>query len=77
MDKALSIGGRNPLGKMASKVYKFLLSVGPKSATEILVEFIDDISQRELDEVLDYLRASNQVRYSEKTGKYIANEKDN
>lgn len=71
MDKALNIGGRNPLGKTSDRVFKFLQTTGPKTDVEIWTEFIDDITKKELEEVIDYLRISGKVGLMDNK-KYIA-----
>lgn len=71
MDKALNVGGRNPLGRVAERVYKFLERVGPRDTAEIWAEFVDEVNAQENLEVLDFLLKAGRVRKL-KNEKYIA-----
>lgn len=61
MSLALTVGQKNPLAKVSDKVCKYLSIVGKKSFNELLVEFWNDCKKPELEEVLNYLQATEQI----------------
>jgi len=60
MHLALSFTGSNPLAKLSQKVLG-LLGVAPRQYSEILIETFSFGTQKELDEVLEYLCKTEQV----------------
>lgn len=64
MHLALSFTGTNPLAKMSQKVLDLLRS-GMKEFNFLLIETFSLGGQRELNEVLEYLRSTNQVELIE------------
>lgn len=67
MRMGLSMLGRNPLANLSNSVYDFIRAHKLKGCTlpELLAQFIHDITQKELSEILDVLRALDRISYSE------------
>lgn len=62
MHKALEFEGKNPLAGTAKKLVRYIEKNGPQTTDGLLIEFYNDATQEQLNEILDYLR---------KTGKLI------
>lgn len=66
MHLALSFGGKNPLGKIAKEIDAFLRKIDkPMTYVDIWKEFIGDVKDNELREVLDFLCRSGKVIHKE------------
>ena len=66
MDTALMIGGRNPLGTLSEKVVEFLQKTGPSTFIVIWKAMINDLNEKQLVEVLDFLMRSGKVGADQK-----------
>ena len=66
MHLALNFGGKNFLSRVAKDVEKFIEKENrPLQFVDIWKEFINDVRENELREVLDFLRRTNKVDYTE------------
>jgi hypothetical protein len=61
MEVALDVGGRNPLSGMNGKVLKFIHSVGTPTFTDIWIQFIDEVNEKEITEILGFLVAAEKI----------------
>jgi len=64
MQMALTVGGNNPLSKVAGKIVEHLGLVGKRTQKELLVQFWEHIQTGKvgLDEILNYLQATDQIK---------------
>jgi len=62
MQLALTVGGDNPLAKSSAKVYEYLIQAGKKNFKELLTHFWEKLRKTELEEVLNYLQQTDQIK---------------
>lgn len=68
MHLALNFGGKNPLAKATSQVEKFInTSKKPLTFIELWGEFVGEVRESELREILDFLRRLNKIEYRDVT----------
>jgi hypothetical protein len=73
MHLALSFGGKNFLAKVAKDVETFIRnSQVPQTFTDIWKEFVGDVKESELIEVLDYLQRTDKITKGETENRKIA-----
>lgn len=66
MHLALTFVGKNPLGGVSKEITKYLLINGVATLNEIWKEFVGDVSETELAEVMRFLLSTNQVEVLQK-----------
>lgn len=77
MERALEVGGRSPIGYIASKILKFLRLKGPQLFSEIWLHLSDDGNNSEITEALIMLQETQQIlRTKEEPVKYYVPKND-
>jgi hypothetical protein len=67
MQLALTVGGNNPLAKTSAKVVEHLQSVGKRTFTQLLAQFWEQVKKQELEEVLNFLQITDQIKTAQIT----------
>ena len=62
MHHALNHGGKNPLAGVAKKILGYLNSYGEQTFRDLFVEFVSEVREAELKEVINYLLFTEKIR---------------
>ena len=61
MHQALAFSGRNPLGLLYKRVWKWLAKEGPKTMMEIWEKFINDMTIQEVEQCVEFLEITGKL----------------
>ena len=71
MHRALVVGGRNPLAGVADRVLTYIERKGQVHLPELILEFMSDATQQELEGILRTLQIAGKLKFENRTWKVI------
>lgn len=67
MHMALTMGATNPISRVAPKIVEYLEIVGKRTFTELWAQFVEKLTKKDLEEVLEFLQMTDAIVAREET----------